>query len=57
MECIAGRSIAAVVAPVTDAARFPDRHASFGRHPGSPITAPTCQEMDLVTDVQRQAQW
>ena len=41
MECAADSIIAAVVAPVTDATRFPDRHASFRRQPCSPMTAPT----------------
>ena len=41
MECAADSTIAAVVAPVTEAARFPDRHASFRRQPCSPMTAPT----------------
>ena len=43
MECAADSIIAAVVAPVTDAARFPDRHASFRRQPCSPMTAPTTE--------------
>ena len=47
MECAAESSKAAVVAPVTDAARFPDRHASFSRQPCSPMTAPTGTFVDL----------
>ena len=43
MECAEERSMAAVVAPVTEAARFPDRHASFSRQPCSPMNAPTVE--------------
>ena len=49
MECAEERSMAAVVAPVTEAARFPDRHASFRRQPCSPMTAPTAAKRSLFT--------
>ena len=47
MEWAEERSMAAVVAPVTEAARFPDRHASFSRQPCSPMNAPTVERVEM----------